>query len=848
MKSKNAGLILTNRQLAWHFTWKGGTLRTSRFDNRLSGLRFDLCGVQELALVFSAATDRVAEPLLRVTDFKVKAARQSRGDRAVFELRSRALKIDVAVHVQLDGPTRRKWIEVTNTSKKALLLLDVETDAFTTEGTTSAGAAGKPVFIEDEVFAAIEHPSGTNTGSKGRVRLAHFPGRRLPPGGQFRSHVSLVSVAPSGGATAHFISYIQAKSRPRPKMMSVYTPFGINNQFGSSPTLDDEQMLDVLGLLVKFRQKGATFDYFTLDTGWVDPASDLTQFKPTSFPTGPEKMIKQVRAQHMKFGLWFGTSWGLQSCWNYPGVFPDGRPPTQLYREGHPLGLGGLDLCLGEENYFSILKKAILHHVKENGVRFLKFDGGSYFCERTDHGHLPGKYSIEPMHEKLIDIANSARAVAPDVFIMWYWGLSSPFWALHGDAIFESGLMMEGSGTSSTPTLYYRDSVTLAQDQNACNAKTIPPLLKDSLGVWLADTRWGNFMAMERWRETLVMDLGRGSRLFPNIWGNLYNLTDDDLKFFSWIEAFAKKNAALFQNRRLVGGDPFRNEVYGYAHGRGSRAHLFLNNAHFESRRIALMLDATLGLDAKPGTAVRIVAHFPERKRLARPGGGTFELGDVLEIWLRPFETLMIEVTPSSSAGMGLPVRSLSNQEAAALGTQLALRPAAMDERMDVRFFDAEAFEKKELKKKVYAFECSLPSFVPPSGTSSSAQTSADTAASEAAILAVTIRLRKGTAEWKYAPTVVQIAQALARVGDHPVQLIPVPDGRQHGNTQSYGCSWLTYKVRLGPNWSGAPLKLAIHANLPADVEAHVESWIVKRWWKENTRPAADGYYTYAPS
>jgi hypothetical protein len=90
--------------------------------------------------------------------------------------------------------------------------------------------------------------------------------------------------------------------------------------------------------------------------------------------------------------------------------------------------------------------------------------------------------------------------------------------------------------------------------------------------------------------------------------------------------------------------------------------------------------------------------------------------------------------------------------------------------------------------------------------------------------------------------------QALLRVGDQTLQLIPVPDGRQHGITQSYGCSWLAYKVRLGPQHSGAPLKLAVHANLPSDVEAVVEGWIVKRWWKENTRPSADGYYTYAPS
>ena len=55
-----------------------------------------------------------------------------------------------------------------------------------------------------------------------------------------------------------------------------------------------------------------------------------------------------------------------------------------------------------------------------------------------------------------MDVAQSARAVSPDVFVLWYWGVgSSPFWGLYGDGIFESGLFLEGSGTSRVPRLYY---------------------------------------------------------------------------------------------------------------------------------------------------------------------------------------------------------------------------------------------------------------------------------------------------------------------------------------------------------------------------------------------------------
>ena len=103
---------LTNRQLAWHFDWSGGALRATSFENRLSGRQHFLTGVRELALVFSAAVDRVAEPLVRVDDFVVRRARQSRADRAEFELQSPTAQLAVTLRVQLDGTTRRKWVEV----------------------------------------------------------------------------------------------------------------------------------------------------------------------------------------------------------------------------------------------------------------------------------------------------------------------------------------------------------------------------------------------------------------------------------------------------------------------------------------------------------------------------------------------------------------------------------------------------------------------------------------------------------------------------------------------------------------------------------------------------------------
>jgi hypothetical protein len=486
--------------------------------------------------------------------------------------------------------------------------------------------------------------------------------------------------------------------------------------------------------------------------------------------------------------------------------------------------------CFAAKPYFEAFKKAILYHVRENHVRLLKFDGGDYHCDSTEHGHLPGKYSVEPMYADLIDIAKSSRAIAPDIFIMWYWGLKSPFWAMYGDLVFESGLQMEGSATSAYPTLYYRDSVTLAQDQNAQFAKNIPPNTKDSLGVWLADNRWGNFMGKERWREALVMDLGRGDMFFPNIWGNVFHLTEDDVDFMARMTAVAKKDGPLFLERKNISGSPFQNEVYGYAHCKGGRGYLFLNNDSFVSRRVELPLDGSIGLEAKPGTSLRVVSQFPETARLLRPDGAQFKAGDTLGIWLRPFEVLMLEVGSSVKDG-GMPLREVSTEQARELGRELPLKAAPLDGHQNARFSDAARFEAQGFKKKTYSFACELPEL-----------------AGDQPILAVAVRLRKGESEWKHAPTVVEIAQALARIGDEDVQMIPVPDGRQFGNTQSFGSSWVVFKVRLNRHWAHQPLKLAVEAYLPEGVEAEVEAWVTKKWWQEDARPKSDGYYNDAPS
>jgi hypothetical protein len=786
----------------------------------------------------------VGRPYLRLSEFELVSVKQSGAEKISFELRNAEHRVSVTLHYELHDFVRRKWLEIRNEGDEAKLLLDVELDDFQMDGDVSDGGHGEPVFCGDDAFFAIAHPAGVNQGQKNKVKLWHAPGRHLAPGTSTHSYTSLAAAASPGEALDQFHAYLRRESPRKNKAASIFTVFGTNNQWGACPSLSDSEVLDVHQVLKGWQEKGLRFDYFTIDSGWPDNSGDLKAFSPTCYPDGPGGMVESTRGLGMDFGLWFSVSWGGWSCGSYPPVQPStipdagnqGDPPTDppvgIYRNGYPTSGGiGRQLCIASDPYFRVFRDAVDYHVQHNHARLIKFDSGNYYCNSTAHEHLPGKYSTEAMFDRLIDIANSARKISPDVIVIWYWGLSSPFWALHGDVIFESGLFMEGSGTSWYPTLHYRDSVTLSLDQNTQFAKLIPAVNKDSLGVWLSQIRWGNFMGKERWREAVVMDLGRGNLLFPQIWGDPYLLNEQDVRFLAEISDLARKNLQAFTAPRRTFGDSWKNEPYGYSFFDGAHGFVFLNNVHFSSRPVRLALGPAIGLKAARGTPLEVTSHFPERSLIAPESGTHFRTGDTVEFWLRPFEVRMLEFRPPTESAAGMPRRALSAKETGRHGFALALKPRDPAPWMDLRFADSAKLEKQGLGKSVRSFSTRLPEL--PAGRS---------------ILAIPVMLRKGEAEFRYAPFVAQLVQLRVRIDGRDIQLIPVPDARQFGNTQSAGSSWVVYKVPLSPKHSQKEVEFAVHTYLPSGVEPQIEAWVIRQWWQEMTRPQADGFYGDAPS
>ncbi len=414
----------------------------------------------------------------------------------------------------------------------------------------------------------------------------------------------------------------------------------------SDPNRNDFEQTEayILANLKKLTQgqheTGCRFDFYSLEF-WVDYNGDLKRFDPVRFPHGMTDIRAALEKLGTAPGLWIDSSWRAWSIGGNPAV--QGALNWGAEKDASRLPLHRVCFCRATEPIKSMYTDAFRYHIRHNGVRLLKFDNFETTCLNPAHGHLPGRYSTEPIIDAAIEFLQAMDAENPDVFLMLYWGYRSPWWLLYADTVFDSGLGIEASTPSDSPTPYARDSITQKLDQaqwNTMRGGDFPALGKDSLGVWLSDWPWNSQIGKERWQEGFVMDLCRGS-LLAQPWSDTAWLSLPERRQMAEFVALLRARPKCFGNPRFVVGSPWKNEPYGYCCSDGRRAFLALHNACWKDRALPLELNSAWGLpDASDWDLYR---WYPQPARLR---GENAAFGEKVSLGLRPFEIVLLEAVP----------------------------------------------------------------------------------------------------------------------------------------------------------------------------------------------------------
>ena len=459
---------------------------------------------------------------------------------------------------------------------------------------------------------------------------------------------TVYGVARPGEASRAFIAYL--RTRMRRVLRNHDRPYAIFESFGGKPDTPGEEpfhasetyLLDNLAKLAEGqRETGCRFDYYSIEF-WADYHGDLKRFDPKRFPHGFDKVHAEIARLGMKPALWIDSSWELWSIGGNPAVegclnFDPKSPP--------PSTSGKIEdrryFCRATEPIKSLYTEAFRYHIRHNGVRLLKFDGFRSVCTNPHHEHLPGVYSTEPIDAAMIEFLRAMDQECPDVFLMLYWGFRSPWWLLWGDTLFDSGLKIEAASPSDQPAPYARQSVIQKLDQAQWVAnRCVPPLGKDSLGVWLSSWPWNSQIGKDHWQSSFAMDVCRGG-LLAQPWTDTAWLSPPERQQVADFIALLKTHPACFGNPRFILGNPSQNEPYGYCCTDGRRAFLALHNGCWRDNALSLELNSAWGLP--DGGAWDLYRWWPDPARLE---GDAATFGAKASIALRPFDVVLLEAVP----------------------------------------------------------------------------------------------------------------------------------------------------------------------------------------------------------
>lgn len=86
---------------------------------------------------------------------------------------------------------------------------------------------------------------------------------------------------------------------------------------------------------------------------------------------------------------------------------------------------------------------------------------------RNARSHLGGRselpagiYSTEAIENAAIEFFGALDEECPGVFLMLYWGYRSPWWLLHANTLFDSGIGIEAASPCDLPAPYARGSAS----------------------------------------------------------------------------------------------------------------------------------------------------------------------------------------------------------------------------------------------------------------------------------------------------------------------------------------------------------------------------------------------------
>ncbi len=504
---------------------------------------------------------------------------------------------------------------------KITLLEGTLTDAAVIGSVQSSPVAGNGIFI------GYEHPLAWNSVENGQVVSAHKLQRKLEPGESCQAAVVL-GVYPKGQLRRAFLCYLeQERIRPYSPWLHYNSWYDIAFNERNGGLFTEQDALGVIEALGRelVQKRGVPLESFLLDDGW-DNHDIVWEFHPVNWPRGLTEVAKVAASYNSHISMWL-SPWGGYA-------FKQERLAAGR-REGMEIKAGSFSLS--GANYYRRFHGQCLKMATEYGVNGFKFDGIGSGNGGVGAGDKAADF------DAAIRLFADLRAARPDMYINLTTGTwPSPFWLLFADSIWRSGNDhgYHGDGSGRQRWMNYRDGITYAK---VVKASPLYPLNSLMLhGIIKAD--WADHLKSDPnndLRSEIRSFFANGTQL-QELYFSPHLMTGADWDDIAESAKWAHDHADVLVDSHWVGGDPLKNEVYGWAAWTPKRAVLSLRNP--SEKKASITIDAAVVFELPEGYSCQYKLKSPYKDQrvtemIMKPGFSVL-------VELNPFEVLVFDAIP----------------------------------------------------------------------------------------------------------------------------------------------------------------------------------------------------------
>ena len=634
-----AAAFLSNAALTLRFAVGDGHLRPARLENRLSGSGMALQGeLFELkrrdGTRLRASEFRLNAPLRcvhapgRPEAVRKGARRSTESLEGTFVRDDGELSIAWRASIGDEGAYVRETFVLT--ASKDVDIKSLSLISLRLPGASIAGTADGTPILSVDAFFAFEHPMARalviDAAATSSLRRA-LPLRAGIP----VAYSAVIGVAAPGQLRRSFAAYLEAERAHPFRTFLHYNSWYDIGYFSRYTEADALGAIERIGKALVV-DRHVVVDSFLFDDGWDDTAH-LWEFN-DGFPQG----FARIRAAAARFGAAPGM-W--LSPWGGYGAPREARLAAAK-AAGFEADTQGL--ALSGPKYYARFHAATVALLQSYGINQFKLDGTGSADKVTPGSTFDSDFSAA------MALIEDLREMRPDLFINLTTGTwPSPFWLLSADSIWRGGEDHEfaGRGTDRQRWITYRDADTYGgivrespyyplnslMLHGIIFARHAQGLNADPNGD-LPDEVWSYFASGTGLQELYVS---------PDL------LTARDWDLIARAARWARERAPVLADSHWQGGDPARDQVYGWAAWSPQRAIVALRNPSSRPQSYALDLAAALEL---PAGAVR---RFGAKAAYGRRPPAVLDANRVLVLRLAPHSVLVWDLTARHGIGAAQP-------------------------------------------------------------------------------------------------------------------------------------------------------------------------------------------------